>query len=511
MSKAGVAYLVGAGPGDPGLITVKGLAMLRRADVVVYDRLIPDSLLSETRSEAVLIDAGKKRGSARLSQQEINDLLVEHCLSGKTVCRLKGGDPFVFGRGGEEALALTAAGVKWEAAPGVTSAIAAPAYAGIPVTHRGVSSGVVVVTGSEGPAGEAPGVDWDWAASFKGTVVVLMAWYRLPEIVEALISRGIPGERPSAVIEWGTTNHQQVVTGRLCEIVSLARSAGLAPPSTLVVGDTVSLRRELGWFDRRPLYGKRVVVTRARSQSSRLAELLESHGAETVQVPTIRVVPVTETAALDRAIGRIDEYDWITFSSPNGVRGFRSRLTAMGLDSRALFGVRVAVVGPATAEAVSKIGIQADLSPQEYTSSALAAEFAKTGVKNGKALCLRSDIGRETLPEGLRKLGLEVDEAVAYRTEMAADSSRSARETYDVTGVGVDATTFTSSSTVKNLARLLDEELDGVNRSVVACIGPVTARTAREYGIRVDVVAREQSAEGLAASLVDHFAVEGVQ
>ena len=505
MTDDGVVYLVGAGPGDPGLITVRGLGVLRNADVVLHDRLVPESLLDEVRPDAIVTNVGKTPGEAGLSQQEINQLLVDHCRAGKTVCRLKGGDPFVFGRGGEEATALAAAGLKWEVVPGVTSAVTAPAYAGIPVTHRGVSSAVMVVTGSEDPHGPANGVDWDAAAAFDGTLVVLMAWRNLPDIVDALMSRGAPAERPAAAVQWGTMNTQRVAAGSLSDIVNRANDAGLGPPMALVVGKVAALRKELAWFDKRPLFGKRVLVTRARSQASRLAELLEAHGAETVQAPAIRISPVADTKEFDAAVRNIGEYDWITFTSPNGVRGLRNRLAALSLDSRALSGVRIATVGPATAKAVDEMGIRPDLASEVYTADGLVDAFAAEGVKTGRALCLRSDIGRETLPDGLRRAGLEVDEVVAYRTEMAPESSEAAREALRDGTRGVDATTFTSSSTVTNLVRLLDGDVEPINRTVVACIGPVTAKSARDRGIKVDVVAKPQTIEGLVDSLVDHF------
>ena len=505
MAEGGVVYLVGAGPGDPGLITVRGLEVLRAADVVLHDRLVPDGLLGEVRSDAVVVNVGKTPGQTGRSQQEINELLVEHCRSGKTVCRLKGGDPFVFGRGGEEALALAKAGLRWEVVPGITSAIAAPAYAGIPVTHRGVSSGVVVVTGSEDPSGPGNSVDWDAAAAFDGTLVVLMAWRNLPGIVEALTSRGVPGERSAAAIEWGTMNSQRVAAGALNNVAERAQAGGLSAPMALVVGDVAALRSELAWFDKRPLFGKRVLVTRARSQASRLAESLEAQGAETVQAPAIRICPVVDTEALDAAIGNIGRYDWITFTSPNGVRGVRDRLAALTLDSRALSGVRVATVGPATAEAVEEMGIRPDMSPRVYAAEGLLDEFAAQGIRNGRVLCLRSDIGRPTLPDGLRAAGLEVDEVVAYRTETAPDSSDTARRALRDGARTVDAATFTSSSTVTNLAKLLDGDVKPINNTVIACIGPITARTAREQGIRVDVVAKRNTIEGLVESLVEHF------
>ena len=507
MPDNGVVYLVGAGPGDPGLITVRGLDVLRKADVVLHDRLAPESLLDEVRPDAAVINVGKTPGEVGRSQREINQLLVDHCRAGKTVCRLKGGDPFVFGRGGEEAMALAAAGLKWEVVPGITSAIAAPAYAGIPVTQRGIASGFAVITGSEDPQGPANGVDWDAAASFDGTLVVLMAWRNLPEIVESLTSRGAPAERPAAAIEWGTKNTQRVTSGTLGNISGRVSAAGLRPPMALVIGDVAALRSELAWFDNRPLFGKRVLVTRARSQASRLAELLEAHGAETVQAPAIRIRPVSDTKELDAAIKNISRYDWITFTSPNGVRGLRERLATLSLDSRALSGVRIATVGPATAKAVEDMGIRPDLAPQVYAASGLVDAFAAQGVRIGRALCLRSDIGRETLPEGLRRAGLEVDEVVAYRTEMAPESCEAAREALRDGTRGVDATTFTSSSTVTNLVRLLEGDIEPINRTVIACIGPVTAETARDQGIKVDVVAKRQTIDGLVDSLVDHFEV----
>lgn len=508
MPDDGVVFLVGAGPGDPGLITVRGLDVLRNADVVLHDRLVTESLLDEVRADAVVINVGKTPGGPGRSQREINELLVEHCRAGKKVCRLKGGDPFVFGRGGEEAMALAAAGLKWEVVPGITSAIAAPAYAGIPVTRRGVSSGFAVVTGSEDPLGPANGVDWDAAAAFDGTLVVLMAWRNLPDIVEALTSRGAPAERPAAAIEWGTMNTQRVASGPLGDIADTVSAAGLGPPMALVVGDVAALRKELAWFDNRPLFGKRVLVTRARSQVSRLAELLEAHGAETVQAPAIRISPVVDTSELDQAARNIGSYDWITFTSPNGVRGLRDRLAALSLDSRALSGVRIATVGPATARALEEMGIRPDLAPEVYAADGLVRAFAAEEITTGRALCLRSDIGRETLPDGLRRAGLEVDEVVAYRTEMAPESCAAAREALREGTRGVDATTFTSSSTVTNLVRLLDGDIEPINRTVVACIGPVTAETARDQGIRVDVVAKQQTLEGLVDSLIEHFELE---
>ena len=510
MTEPGLVSLAGAGPGDPGLITVKALERLKEADVIVYDRLVNPALLTHAKPGAELIDAGKGRSAHRFTQEEINALLVEKAREGKRVCRLKGGDPFVFGRGGEEALALAEAGVPWEVIPGVTSAIAAPAYAGIPVTHRGKATSVTFVTGSEDPVHHESGVDWAAVARIPGTLVILMGWETLAGIVEALTANGVPADRPAAVVQWGTTPRQRAVTGPVGGIARTAAEAGLGSPAAVIIGEVAGLRQQLAWFDRRPLFGKRVLVTRARSQASRLAQLLEANGAQCVEFPAISVVPVSDPAPMDAAISRLTRhdstsgmgYDWVTFTSPNGVRGFRSRLEALGLDARALGGVKFAAVGPATAQALADMGIRADLLPGDYLAAAVVEEFRRAGFRGGSVLHLRSSIGRETLPDGLRGLGARVDEVVAYETRSPEDSGEQARAAFSPENGGIDVTTFTSSSTVKSLAALLGGDVNLINSTLVACMGPVTAGTARELGIRVDVTAGEQSIEGLVESIV---------
>ena len=504
MSRIGTVYLVGAGPGDPGLITVNGLEALRRADVVVYDRLAPTKLLEEVRSESEIISAAKSRGAVSLTQSEINALLVDRALKGKTVCRLKGGDPFVFGRGGEEAIALAKAGVPFVIVPGVTSAVGAAAYAGIPVTHRGTSSSVTIVTGSEMRDPSNSQVDWDAIAKTKGTIVVLMGASRIAEIASALVSHGRSTEEPVAAVQHGTSTKQRTVTGKLADISSIVSRAGLISPLALIVGDVVALRDHIAWFDTLPLYGKRVLVTRARSQASSLASGLQDLGATVVECPVIRSVPVEDTSLLDAALAKLGNYEWVAFASPNAVNQAFTRMAQLGMDARAFAGCKVAAVGPATVNALNSNGIVADLTPEAFTAEGLVATFQASGEIPKNAVVFRSDIGRETLPRGLRELGADVAEVVAYRTVLADDSAETSRKAFED---GIDVVTFTSSSTVKNLRQLLDGDVTPINNSVVVCIGPVTAATAEEFGIRVDIIPQEQSIPSIISAIQAHFDV----
>ena len=505
MTNNGTVHLVGAGPGDPGLITVKGLQALRNADVIVYDRLAPSELLSEARSDAELVSAGKAPGAAALTQVEINNLLINQARNGKDVCRLKGGDPFVFGRGGEEAIALSDAGVPFVIVPGVTSAIAAAAYAGIPVTHRGIASSVTFVTGSDHPSASNSGVDWRAVVNTKGTIVVLMGASRLGEIAEALIRYGRDADEPVAAIHRGTTTKQRTVTASLSTIEAEMHTAGLTAPMALVIGEVAQLRQHTAWFDALPLFGKRVLVTRARSQASRLASGLSRLGAEVVQCPVIKSVPMEDTATLDTTLMRVAEYDWMAFASPNGVNQVFARLTASGRDSRALANVKIAAVGPATVQALSAYGIVADLTPDTYTAEGLVAAFNAMDVAPKSAIVFKSDIGRETLPRGLRELGAHVTEVSAYRTVLAEDSYEIAQNEFKR---GMDIVTFTSSSTVKNLVNVLDGDITSINSCVVACMGPITSATAEARGIRVDLVPEEQSIPGLISAIEAYFTAE---
>ncbi|MCE2405684.1 MAG: uroporphyrinogen-III C-methyltransferase [Dehalococcoidia bacterium] len=500
---AGKVYLIGAGPGDPGLITVRGLGILQRADVVVHDRLVDSRLLEQAASEAEMVYVGKGRGRRAMEQEAISDLLVGRASQDRVVARLKGGDPFVFGRGGEEALALAKAGVPFEVVPGVTSAVAAPAYAGIPVTHRGMATSFTVVSGSEDPSKDGSSVDWARLAKAGGTLVVLMGWSSLEPITEALALGGMDRDTPAALVQWGTEPHQRSVTGTLGNIAARARDAGLAPPVAMVFGPVVELRREIRWSEARPLFGKRIIVTRSRSQASVLSNMLAEAGAYPMELPTIRTVPPEDYSELDRAIRSLSGYDWAVLTSANGVDALFGRMTALGLDSRALGGVKVAAIGPATAQALTRYGIRADLVPGQYVAESVVAEMERRGVTGARVLLARADIGRKALPEGLSRLGAAVDDVTAYRTVAPEDARQRADEL--LAKDTPDLITFTSSSTVTNLMALLDGDTSLVRELPSACIGPITADTARERGLRVEIEAQEYTVPGLVRAITEHY------
>ena len=500
MIEAGKVYLVGAGPGDPGLITARGLEILREADAVVFDRLASPKLLAEARDDAELIDAGKRRDDHRMTQDEINAELVRLAQEGKSVCRLKGGDPFVFGRGGEEALALVEEGLDWEVVPGITSPIAAPAYAGIPVTQRGMSASFTIVTGSEDPDKPDSLIDWHALANIGGTLAFVMGWKSMPEIVSALIENGMDRETPAALVQWGTTTQQHSVTGPLCDIVKTGVDAGIGAPVILLVGQVASLRDELKWFDARPLFGRKVLVTRARTQASRLADALESVGATTVQFPAIEVVPVSDPVQLDDRIKHLKDYDWVAFTSANAVKAVWDRMEALELDSRAFHNAKIAAVGPSTSRALAAIGLRADLVPDRFDADALVDKFEDEKSLPTRLLFPRSAIGREALPTRLREMGVRVDEVTAYETKMPETSGAEARAAYEA---GIDVTTFTSSSSVKNLVALMGGDVELINGTLVACMGPITAEAAKESGIRVDLMAERQTIDGLVEAIVN--------
>jgi uroporphyrinogen III methyltransferase/synthase len=497
----GFVSLVGAGPGDPGLLTLHGAKALGAADVVIYDYLANPALLALARPEAEQIYVGKRAGCHTLAQGEINALLVERALAGQRVARLKGGDPFVFGRGGEEALALVAAGVPFEVIPGVTSAVAAPAYAGIPVTHRGLASSFAVVTGHRDPEQEGSAIDWSRLATGVDTLVFLMGVGTLPRIVEQLVAHDRPSETPVALVRWGTTPDQQTVTGTLADIVEKVRVAGLKPPAVTVVGAVAGLREHLHWFEDRPLFGQRVLVTRTREQASVLSARLRALGAEAVELPTIRIEPPDDWAPVDGAIAALPSYDWIVFTSVNGVRFFWERLARARLDARALHGLGLAAIGPATAAELAAHGLQADYVPGEYVAEAVAAGLGD--VRGQRILLPRADIARPALAELLRQGGADVIEVTAYRTLQARAEPKELRDRL----AGITVATFTSSSTVRSLAAMLHDagvDLGHVlERATVACIGPVTAQTAREMGLTVHAVASEYTIDGLVNAILE--------
>jgi uroporphyrinogen III methyltransferase/synthase len=482
-------YLVGAGPGDPGLLTVRAAEVLKAADVVVYDRLSAAALLKLAPEQAERISVGKQPGRADMTQDDINALLVERGKAGQHVVRLKGGDPFVFARGGEEAAALLDAGVPFEVVPGITSAIAVPAYAGIPVTLRHSSTSVTLVTGHEDPDVGANGtVDWEAIGRVGGTIVVLMGVARIRQIAARLISGGRSADTPVASITWGTRPEQTTVRATLGTIAD----ARLESPATIVIGDVAA--QDLAWFERRPLFGKRIVVTRAREQASSLSDRLAAFGAITIEVPTIVVSdPDDGGAALRAALGRAGDYDWLVVTSANGA----ARVLAQLHDARDLGGVRVAAIGPGTALALAAGNIRADLVPARYVAEALLEEFPRAA-NGGRVLLARAAVARDVLPDGLRALGWDVDVVDAYRT-VAAMPSRAQLDAV----AGADIITFTSSSTVERFL-----ELAGPSRvpPIVACIGPVTAATARARGVDVQIEATVHTIDGLVDAIVDAVA-----
>ena len=492
-------YLVGSGPGDPGLFTLKGVRCMEEADVVVYDRLAPEALLGYARPEAEKIYVGKKPGDPTMSQDEINDLLVEKGRAGMTVVRLKGGDPYIFGRGGEEALALNRAGLPFEVVPGVTSGVAAPAYAGIPVTHRNVSTSVAFVTGHEDPTKGSPDVDWEELANGAETLVLYMGVGRLQEISTRLIEAGRSRETPVACVQWGTLPEQRTVTGTLQDIATRVAKANLKPPAIIVVGDVVALREKgLDWYERRPLFGRRVVVTRARAQAGELSAELERLGAEVHEFPTIEISPPEDYGPLDAAIRDLDSFGLIVFTSANGVDAFLNRLRHHGLDLRAVpRDAKVAAIGPATAERIERAGLRVDVVPEEYRAESLIGALDVSTLAGESVLIPRAKVARETLPEKLREAGAEVVVPPAYESVPLSEGKE--KVSVRLRSGEIDCVTFTASSTVENFVGAfgVDEAARLLDDTRVACIGPITAETARKRGLRVDAEADEYTISGL--------------
>jgi uroporphyrinogen III methyltransferase / synthase len=501
----GKVFLVGAGPGDPGLITVKGFRLLQEADVVIYDFLANPELLKQVPAQGEIIYVGKKGGDHTMSQSEINRLIVEKARTGKKIVRLKGGDPFIFGRGGEEAEDLVQAGIPFEIVPGVTSAIAVPAYAGIPLTHRRYNTGVAFFTGHEDPAKEKPAPESVSGLDPAGTLVFLMGVKNLPAIVEKLRVQGWDSEIPVALIQWGTTPRQKTVTATLGTIQQKAEEAGLTPPAIFIVGRVVELRRTLNWFEKRSLLGKRVVVTRTREQASALVDRLSDLGAECLEFPTIRIVPPSDWSEVDRALDGIETFDWIFFTSPNGVRFFMDRLESLGLDLRILKDLRIGVIGPATAQALKSYHLRPDLVPEQYQAEALLEALAEIPFRHKKVLIPRAAEAREILPEGLRRLGAEVTVVSAYQT-LPADSAGETLEKA-LSREEVDCVTFTSSSTVVQFLALFPRQkiLSLLKKATIACIGPITAKTARDNGLTVSIEAEEYTIPGLVKAIEGYY------
>lgn len=500
-TKSGKVYLVGAGPGDLGLVTLRARECIESADVIVYDHLANPDTLGWARDDAEIIYAGKQPGESR-TQEEINVLLIDKARDGKCVVRLKGGDPFVFGRGAEEAQKIADAGIPFEIVPGITSAIAGPAYAGIPITHRAHNSHVTFFTGHENPTKTESAVDYAVLAKLGGTQVMLMGVERLGDITSEMLKHGVREDLPVALVRWATTGQQETLTGSLSDIAQRAVSKNFEAPAVAVFGDVVLLRDTLSWYEKRPLLGKRVVVTRTRKQASVLSNKLRVLGAHVVELPTIRIEPPSDIREFAELVQDAHVYDWIVFTSANGVEAFFDIFFKLYDDAREIGGVRIAAIGPATAQRVKDFHLHVDLQPEKFVAEAVVREFKKQGsIENERILLVRAEKARDVLPNELSAAGAIVDEASAYRT---------VPETRDINGAqrrlaenGADLITFTSSSTVENFLAL---GLPWPEEMRIASIGPITSQTVRDHGLKVDIEARRHDIEGLVQATREFFA-----
>lgn len=494
-------YLIGAGPGDPGLLTIKAKEILERADVVVYDYLANPGFLDYCRADAEIIYVGKKGGDHTLPQDQINALLVEKAKEGKIIARLKGGDPYVFGRGAEEAEELLEAGATFEVVPGVTSAVAAPAYAGIPLTHRQYASSVSFITGHEDPTKEESAHNWEALAKSASTLVFFMGVKNLPMIAQNLIKNGRPADTPVALVRWGTTCRQRTMTATLETVADEAKRLGFKAPSLIVVGDVVKLRPTLMYFENKPLMGKGVVVTRAREQASGLASILEEMGACVIQFPTIEIKQLVDDSPVESAILGLAQYDWLIFTSVNGVKHFWRVLESVGLDSRILAGCEIAAIGPATAEALQAKGIRPDFVPDKYVAEGVVAGLLERGVAGKKVLIPRAKEAREVLPEELRKAGAQVEILPVYETVPAKGKVQDFEAMLEMGEV--QCITFASTSTVDNFfAMVSPETLKKLAPEVtLASIGPVTAKTLAGYGFTPHIQPEEFTIPALAQAI----------
>lgn len=504
-NKTGKVVLIGAGPGDPDLITVKGKRILEKADVVVYDYLANEKLLRYCSPKAKLIYVGKKGGVHTFPQEKINKLLIYEAQENSLVVRLKGGDPFIFGRGGEEVLAVANAGISFEVIPGITSGTAALTYAGIPATHRGDATSVSFITGHEDPTKNESGLNWQAIARLEGTLVFYMGVKNLPLIVQNLIANRKSPETPAALIRWGTLPVQQTLSGTLQNIAQKASESKFKPPALIVIGDVVCYRDQMNWFERKPLFGKRIVITRARAQSSDLVHELNESGAEVIEFPTIRIQPPDSWRPLDRAIQRLQNYDWIVFTSVNGVDSFWERLSKSGHDARLLNGNKIAAIGPATSKRLREFGLVADLQPEKFVAESLLESLKKHSSLNGtKFLLPRAKEARSLLKDNLIKSGAEVDEITAYQTVVEKKLKDEILEKIQTRQI--DLITFTSSSTVKNFISIIGKkQVRQMKNIIVACIGPITAKTAASYGLAVKIMPENYTIPALIAAILDYY------
>ena len=503
-AKKGKVYLVGAGPGDIGLLTIKGLRCLQKADVVVYDFHINAQMLNYVRGRAELIYAGKRGGHHAMTQDEITAAMVEHAKQGKIVCRLKGGDPFVFGRGGEEAEALVRAEIPFEVVPGVSSVIAVPACAGIPLTHREHASSFAAVTGNEAAAKPGSAIDWSCLAKTYDTLVFLMGVKNVSTISKALVAGGKPVQTPVALIRWGTRPDQETVVGTLGDIARLVEEKEMKPPAVMVVGEVVKLRGVLQWYERKPLFGQRILITREYSPDY---EPLEELGAEIFEFPTIEVVPPASYKELDQAIERIEGYDWLLFTSGNGVRHFMERLFARGRDIRDLAGLKICAVGSRTAQEVARYGMKVELVPDEFNAEGLVESFVrlyrsrKAGLSRLRFLLPRAERAREVFPEKVRNLGGEIDTPPVYRT-IKPEKHGKLLKRFLMEG-RISVATFTSGATFTNFVDIMGTDaLPFLKKVTIAAIGPVTRRTIEKTGLSVAILPKEATIKAMVEEII---------
>ncbi len=505
----GKVYLIGAGPGDPSLFTLKGKAILQKADVIVYDYLASDSLLHYAQPMAERIYVGKISGNHAMPQEEITALLVKKGQEGLCVARLKGGDPYIFGRGGEEGEALFEAGVSFEVVPGISSAIAAPAYAGIPLTHRDHASSVTIITGHERADSTHSKHNWQALAQSASTLVFVMGMKNLPNIAKNLIEAGLDPKTPAAIVQWGTSSKQRSLAAPLCELPAKAHEEGFSSPAAIVVGHVVCLREKLSWFEKKALHGKNIVVTRAREQASDLALQLSERGANVVLFPTIEILPQEDFSQLDAKIAQIASYDWLIFTSVNGVSAFFDRLFALQKDSRSLHGLKIAAIGSATAKALQKYGLIADFVPEKFVAESLAeglCDPAMGGMKGKKIALARAEEARDVLPNTLQEAGAQVDIIPVYKTVLAR--AKQDEVLGHLKEGNLHAITFGSSSTVKHFfAQISPESLRKYPLPAFVCIGPITAKTLEEYGFSADVMPEEFTIPSMLAAIEDFFTV----
>ncbi|MEW6682855.1 MAG: uroporphyrinogen-III C-methyltransferase [Nitrospirota bacterium] len=498
----GMVYLIGAGPGDPGLLTVRGRECLRRAHVVVYDYLVHPAVLAEAAPGAEIVDAGKRKGAQRFTQEAINALLIARARQGRVVARLKGGDPFVFGRGGEEALALAEAGVPFEVVPGVSSVVAVPAYAGIPLTHRGAATTVVITTGHEDAGRGESAIPWEDLALTSGTLVFVMGMTHLAEIADRLLERGRPPDTPVAVIRWGTYPRQQTVIGRLDTIERDAARLDLQPPGLIVVGEVVRLRERLNWFERRPLFGRTVIVTRAEAQAADLVARLLEAGADVIEAPAIRIAPPESWEEVDAAIARLGRYRWLILTSANAVAAFFDRVLARGADARALGGMRVCAIGEKTAAAIGRYGIVPDRVADESTGEGVVSSLADEALAGAAILLPRAKVAREVIVDALTSRGAKVDVVTVYETRLVDQLPDRVRESLRRQPGAI--VTFTSPSTVAGFMDALGDDAALMSRAVVACLGPPTAERARQRGLAVAIQPQRQTMDALVQAMITH-------